>query len=203
MQYKQISEKPEGKGKKLTRTYRNEQTGTEVKTSVIYEDPKIGRWWAFTDLYNMPIMRTMMAKNITDLFGIGLSLNDIKKWCEEEKKLLKSNEPDKYEKLYALVLEKEKLAITTADPIKQQIALCTVYILADDERPDYFNMTKAEEKMQLWAADQGMVAFFLNWHTRRIHDYINRLDRISKIASKLDNQQQNMMAQLMQSTQSE
>lgn len=169
---------------KEERTYKNQQ-GTEVKLNEIYKDKSGTKWFGFADLYNIPVIRTVMARHLTDLYGIGLSLKDILSWCAEEKKLIKSADPEKYEKLYSLVLEKEKLAAFTADPIKQNLALCTVYIVRDGERIDYFDESLAEEKLKEWKAFPEMVGFFLNWHTKRIQDYIKNLSKISATVSKL------------------
>lgn len=189
MTYELISEKVENN--RPTRTYKNKQTGGETKLYLIYEDkdnPAKGRWWGFTDLYKIPIMRMVMARNITDLYNVGLSLKDIQDWCSQEKTLLRSSDPEKYEKLYQLVLEKEKLATFTADPIKQQIALCTVYVLADDERIDYFDEQKSYEKLQSWKPFPDLSAFFLHWLNKVTQPYIDRFSKISKIALKADQQ---------------
>lgn len=187
MIYELIGEKPEGT--RTVRTYRNSNTGTETKLSLLYTDKEGGKWWAFLDLFKIPIMRMSMARNITDLYTIGLTLKDIVTWCNEEKKILKSEDPEKYEKLYSLILEKERLATFTADPLKQQLALCTVYILADDERVDYFDESLCEQKLKVWKGLPEMVAFFLTWHTGHIQNSLRRLDRISTTVLKLQDQQ--------------
>lgn len=184
MLYEKVSEQLEGK--RLIRTFRNIKTGNETKLGLIHEDKDVGRWWAFEDLYKMPIMRVSMAQNITNLYGIGLTLKDIIAWCTEEKKLLKSNDPEKYEKLYALILEKERLATFTSDPIKQQLALCTVYVVADDERIDYFDEAAAQKKLEFWKGLPGLVSFFLTWQTNRIGLYMKTLNKISQTVLAVD-----------------
>ena len=181
--------------KKPIRTFRNDQTGTECKLSQIYIDKEGRKWWGFVDLYKIPIMRSSMARNITDLYTIGLSLKDIQTWCQQEKDLLRSNDPEKYEKLYSLILEKEKLATYTADPMKQQLGLCTVYIIADDERVDYFDEQTAEEKLKIWKSDPSMVAFFLTWLTDHIQPYIKTLGAISKTVLKLEQEKEKRLQQ--------
>lgn len=190
MLYELTSEKQEGQ--RTVRTYKNNKTGSQTKLSLIYTDKDGGKWWAFMDLYSIPIMRVSMAKNITDMYTIGLSLKDIQSWCADLKKELKGSDPEKYEKTYAKLLEMENIATFTADPIKQQLALCTVYILADDELIDYFDETQSFNKMNYWKGNNEMVAFFLTWHTKAIQPYIKRLDRISTIASKMQEQVQAM-----------
>lgn len=199
MTYELISERVENK--RPTRTYKNKQTGGETKLYLIYEDkdnPAKGRWWGFTDLYKIPIMRMVMARNITDLYNVGLSLKDIQDWCSQEKTLLRGNDPEKYEKLYQLVLEKEKLATFTADPIKQQIALATVYVLKDDERIDYFDEQASYEKLQSWKPFPELSAFFLHWLNRATQPYIDRFSKISTTALKADQQRVNEWNNLLE-----
>jgi hypothetical protein len=170
-------------GTRIVKTYRNVKTGTEIKLSLIHEDTDGKKYWGFIDLYKMPIMRSSMAKNITDMYTIGLTLKDILNWCNQEKELLKGDDPEKYEKLYALILEKEKLATYTADPIKQQLALTTVYVLEDDERIDYFDEAEAERKLKTWAGRPDLVSFFLTWQTDHIGRYMKTLAKVSQIVS--------------------
>src|SRR5919108_662107 len=131
MSYKLITEKTEGKAPRLVRYYKNERTNTEVKTEHIYTDKDGKMYFGFADLYKIPYIRSVYAKHINDLYSVGLSLKDILKWCEQEKTILKSDDPEKYEKLYALILEKEGIASHTADPIQQHLSLCTIYVLAE------------------------------------------------------------------------
>lgn len=204
MIYELIHEKNIGSKDKpqLQRLYRNSKTGTETTLNHIYTDDTKVRWWGFNDLYKIPIMRISMTRHITDLYTIGLSLKDIQKWCEQEKAILKSNDPEKYEKLYALILEKEQIATFTADPIKQQLALCTVYILADDERIDYFDEQNAETKLRIWKNFPDMVAFFLTWHTDHIQRYIKALQKVSTTVLNLQEQVNQMKSNPVQSAQS-
>lgn len=181
MLYELVHEKNEGSKDKprLIRLFRNNKTGTETKLHHIHTDEEGNRWWGFTDLYKIPYARMAMARNITDLYTIGLSLRDINAWCDELKNILKATDAEKYEKAYAKVLEMQNVATFSADPIKQQLALCTVYILADEERIDYFDEDMAQKKLLQWKPFSGMIAFFLTWHTDHIQRYINRLDKLS------------------------
>jgi len=199
MLYIQVSEKKEGKN--MVRTFRNERTGSETKLSMIYKDKDGGQWWAFNDLYKIPVQRMSMAMNITDLYSIGLTLKDIQTWCNQEKTLLRSNDPEKYEKLYSLILEKERIATFVSDPLKQQIALCTVYIISDEERIDIFDEQKAEEKLKLWKGFPEMISFFLTWHSNQMQHFLKSLDKISTTVLKLEDQARTMkaMEQLKQS----
>lgn len=184
--YQLVSEKEEGKAPKTkkVRLYRNTRTGTEVKTEHIYTGKDGERYFGFTDLYKIPYIRSVYAKHINDLYGIGLSLKDVLTWCEKEKQLLKGNDPEKYEKLYALVLEKENIATYTADPIRQHLALCTVYVLNEEEPVDYFSENMAEEKLERWKKDAEAAGFFLNWHHEHIQRYTADLQKTIKTVSK-------------------
>lgn len=177
MIYEFVSEKTENG--KLVKTYRAGQS--ETKIYPIYKDKAGKQWYGFTNLNNIPYIRTAMAKHIINLYTMGLSLKDVLAWCKSEKEILKSDDSEKYEKLYALVLEKEKLATFTADPIKQHLALATVYVLGDDERVDYFDESLAEQKLKFWSVDLEATAFFLSWHNEHISRYLNGLDKASKI----------------------
>jgi hypothetical protein len=171
------------KAGKIKRVYRNEQ-GIEVKTSEIYTDRDGTKWFGFDDLFKIPIMRLSMSRHISDLFTMGLSLKDILDWCNQEKKLIRSDDPDKYEKLYSLILEKERLANYTADPVRQHLALCTVYVLADNERIDYFDEEQSSEKLKLWAGMVDAIPFFLTWYNVITRDYIKDLKSISQTVLK-------------------
>lgn len=168
---------------KLKRLYRNEQ-GIEVKTSEIYKDQDGTVWYGFDDLFKIPIMRLSMARHISDMFTMGLSLKDILDWCDQEKKLIKSTDPDKYEKLYSLILEKERLANHTADPVRQHLALCTVYVLSAEERIDYFDEEQSGAKLRLWGGMVDAIPFFLTWYNVITRDYLKDLKSISQIALK-------------------
>lgn len=167
------------------RKYRNGQ-GSESTTEVVYKDADGNRWWGFKNLMQIPIIRKSMASYITSLYNVGLSLNDIKKWCADEKTLLKGNDPEKYEKLYAMVLEKEKIAIYTADPVKAALALATIYIMSEKERIDYFDPEESEKKLRLWLGMPEAVGFFLTWQNKHIESYMKRLDKASRTASTLE-----------------
>lgn len=184
MIYNLVSEKLEGK--KLVRTYRNDQ-GSETKTSPIYTDAAGETWWGFMDLLKIPYIRMAYAQNLTNLFTVGLSLNDIVKWAEEERAILKSDAHDKIDRAIALSYEKEKIARQVADPVKQHLSLGTVYILKEDERIDAFDEGLSQQKFVLWSADPKSVTFFLNWLTGHTQSYLGRLEKISKTVLPLLN----------------
>lgn len=198
MIYELVHEKNEGTGNKprLVRLYRNSRTGTETKLQLLHTDKQGEKWWGFTDLYKIPYSRLAMVRNITDLYAIGLSLKDITKWCEDMKGLLRSADAERYEKAYAKVLEIETTAKFGADPIQQQLALCTVYVLSDEERIDYFDESISVDKLTKWKTQPELVAFFLTWHTGHIHNSIRRLERISKTVLNLQEKQNFQMGSL-------
>ncbi len=167
------------------RTYINSQTGTEIKTSLIHIDQLGRNWWGFHDLLSIPYIRIAYSKTVSDLFQIGLTADDLKSWCTKEKALLRSNDPEKYEKLYSMVLEKESAVKNAADPLKQHLALATIYILDDQERIDYFSHDLMSEKLKKWELDYEAQAFFLTWQTDRISQFSMLLNNLSQHASSL------------------
>lgn len=183
MKYELIEEKLE-RGK-LTRIYRNPTTGTESKTQLIYTDKEGGRWWGFPDLYKIPMIRKAMAKNIMDLYNINLTRKDLLSWCSQEKVLLKSDDPERYEKLYSLILEKERVINVATDIVTQHLALASVYVLEDQERIDYFDQEASEHKFNTWKAYPELVSFFLNWLNEITGRYMKALEKISQTASKI------------------
>lgn len=190
MLYKLIAEKTENN--KAVRVYRNDRTGTEVKTEHIFTDKEGKKYFGFSDLFKIPYIRSVYAKHINDLYGLGLSLKDLLAWCAKEKELLRSEDSEKYEKLYAMVLEKERIVQHSADPIRQHLALCTVYVLSEDEPVDFFSESVAEDKLTAWQHDIEAVTFFLNWHHEHMQRYTALLKKslktVSKVASKLPDQ---------------
>lgn len=168
-------------GKKKIRTYRNNQ-GNETQTTWIFQDASGKDWYGFVDLLKIPYIRMAYAQNITNLFTVGLSLNDVLKWCQEEREILRSGDADKIEKAIALTYEKERHCKQVADPVQQHLSLATVYVLEENERVDSFSESKSVEKLVLWKADPGAISFFLNWLTGHTQNYIQRLEKISRIA---------------------
>ncbi len=168
------------------RTYRNEQTGTELVTYQLYKDRAGNTWWTFEDLFTLPFIRQLAAKKVLDLYGHGLALSDIKAHTTQLKTLLRGSEADKYERAYAKVLELEGLSETMADPVKQCIGLCTVYILMNDERPDAYVQAEQSVKMSHLALDVEAQAFFLRWWTDTMRHSGKVLKGISQIVSTLN-----------------
>lgn len=174
-------EKTKDDGK--TRIYMQEKTGTECRTDLIYEDANGHKWWGFYNLHNIPVLRKMQAESVTNLFQIGLTKADISEWITRSKTIIRSSSPEKYEELYALILEKEKQVSVLADPLKMYLGVATLYVLADDERIDYFTMENTDTKMKMWAEDPLASAFFLNWVSSLTQRYYEALNKVSQIVS--------------------
>ncbi len=171
-----------------TRQYKNTITGNDVTTYHLHTDKLKNKWFAFDDLFSLPFVRQLAAKRVLDLYGNGLSLEDIKGISGELKTILKMNDPEKYEKAYAKALELENLAETMADPVKQCIGLCTVYLLFNDENPDTWSQPVQSQKMTVMANDIDSQAFFLNWWTgnmRRSGQVLKGLSRIASMSTEL------------------
>lgn len=170
---------------RAVRTYRNEQTTTELTTYLLTNDKFGGYWWTFEDLFTVPFIRQMAAKKVVDLYGYGLTMPDIMGYTAQIKTLLRSNDAEKYEKIYAEVLKLESLTSAMADPVKQCIGLSTVYLLYNDERPDAYVQSEQNVKMSVLAQDIDLQAFFLNWWTDIMKDSGQVLKGLSRIASTI------------------
>jgi hypothetical protein len=165
------------------RVYENTITSTEVCTYLLHTDRAGHRWYTFEDLFAIPFMRQLAAKKVVDLYGHDLTLADITAHMTQLKALLRSAEPDKYERCYAKVLELETLAGGMADPVKQCIGLCTVYLLLDDEQPDTYNQSTQNVKLTVLSLDLDAQSFFLNWWTEHMRHSGQLLKALSRIAS--------------------
>lgn len=170
---------------KEKRTYREEETNTEIYTIELYTDKQGNRWFAFEDLYQMPFARHFAAKKVIDLYGAGLSLDDVRAITKQLKVHLKGNDPDKYEKAMTEVLRLEQLSEAMADPVKQSLGLCTVYLLLDKEQIDVYSQDTMNYKMSLLAMDLDAQAFFLQWWIAIIPRYTGVLKGLSQIASSV------------------
>lgn len=165
------------------RVYQN-QVGSQVETNIIYTDIFGKQWWGFKDLFKIPMIRIAFSKNIADLFTAGVSREDLSTWIAKEKEILRSQDPEKYEKLYRLILEKEDLIKSVADPLKQHLSLCTIYVLNEDERIDYYDTSVAAKKMEEWQKDLDAVAFFLSWHLSHTTNSMDSLKNIFQTVSR-------------------
>jgi hypothetical protein len=179
------AQKQIGGASKEARRYRNNTTGTELFTYCLYTDKGGRKWWTFEDLFTLPFIRQLAAKKVIDLYGHGLSMTDIKAYTTQIKEVLRSSHVEKYDLAMAKVLELEALTDTMADPVKQSIGLCTVYVLLDDERPDAYLQAEQNVKMSALALDIDAQAFFLRWWTGVMSNSGKVLNGLSRIASMM------------------
>lgn len=181
--FKLISTTKKEDGKDL-RLYRNDQTSTEINMTRLYVDNQNHAWWGFDDLLTVPFIRQMQAKRVLELYGNGLSMDDIKALTGQAKTILNNpGDPERYQKTYAKLLELEALTEMTADPVRQTLGLCTVYLTIDDERPDVFHQPTQTLKMSALAADPDAQAFFLRWLIGHMERSGKLLKGLSAIAS--------------------
>lgn len=171
------------------RVYKNTITGSETSTYLLRTDQFKNTWWGFEDLFTVPFIRQLAAKKVLDLYGNGLALEDVKSISSQLKAILKSASAEKYELAYAKVHELENLAETMADPVKQCMGLCTVYLLLNDEQPDAWVASVTAAKMTALGLDIQSQTFFLNWwidNMRRSGALLRGLSAIASTATELD-----------------
>lgn len=167
------------------RTYLSDITGTEISTKLLYTDGSGNKWWSFEDLLQMPFIRKKASEKMSQLYGVGVTKEDLTGFTTRLKATLKGSETDRYERAYSDVLQLENIISETADPVKQSLSLCTVYVLHDTERVDSFSFAEATQKMALWAIDLDAQAFFLSYVTDGINDFTKLFSSITQIASTL------------------
>lgn len=188
LKLERIDERPINGTPTKVRLYKNSLTGNDLTTYYLYTDKFGNTWWTFEDLFALPFIRQITAKRIMDLYGHGLTLDDVKSITAQVKTILRSDSGERYEQAYAKILELENLTETMADPVKQCMGLCTVYILLNDEMPDAWTQGVASQKMTALTHDIEAQAFFLNWWTgimRHSGKVLKGLSRIVSTASEL------------------
>ncbi len=153
------------------RSYVSRVTGTEVFTNLIYTDGNENKWWSFEDLLQIPFIRKKAAEKVSQLYGVGMTREDLTNFIARLKSILKDTDPEKYERAYSELLNMETIADETNDAVKQSLSLCSVYIMADDERIDTFSFTTAVQKMKVWEMDLDAQSFFLRWFTDGMNDF--------------------------------
>ena len=168
------------------RTYKNTLTGNSVTTYILKVDKFGNKWWTFEDLFALPFIRQLTAKKVLDLYGHGLTLDDVKSITGQLKAILRTDSGERYEQAYAKVLELENLTESMADPVKQCMGMCTVYLLLNDETPDTWTNSIASQKMTVMAMDLDLQAFFLNWWTDIMRRSGRAFDGLSRIVSAIN-----------------
>lgn len=165
------------------RIYTNNITGSTCEQSMVYTDKEGNLWWSFDSLTDIPYTRNFAATKISSLYSLGLSKDDLSGHINGLKAVLKSEDREKYEKAFALVLEFETKANLATDAIKQISSLVCVYNTINDEPIDSFGNNIQLQKMSLLEADIEMHSFFLKRQIDATERYTNFLNSISRIAS--------------------
>ena len=172
------------------RTYTNSVTGSQSSQSMVYVDKDGNNWWNFDDLTAIPYTRNFAATKISSLYALGLSKDDLSNHINGLKIILKSTDPEKFEKAYANVLDFENKANNATDAIKQMTALVCVYYTLNDEPIDSFDNNLQIKKMSLLESDIEMHGFFLKRQIDTTERYMQSLNLISQIASQPLNENQ-------------
>lgn len=165
---------------KNKRIYTNSVTNSQSSQSMVYIDKEGNNWWNFEDLTSIPYTRQFAATKISSLYTLGLSKDDLTNHITGLKNILKSQDKEKYEKAFALVLDFESKANNATDAIKQMTALVCVYYTINEEPIDSFDNSLQLKKMSLLEADIEMHTFFLNRQIDATERFTNFLKTISE-----------------------
>jgi hypothetical protein len=165
------------------RRFQNSATGSQCTQSRVYTDKEGNEWFAFDDLTSIPYTRNFAATKISSLYALGLSKDDLAGFISKQKAILKSNDQEKYEKAFALLLDFEGKANNATDAVKQMSSLVCVYFTLNDEPIDSFENNLQIKKMSLVEADIEMHAFFLNMLIDLTEHYTTSLNLLSTIVS--------------------
>lgn len=174
----QLQSDKEGK-----RIYANSVTGSRCSTTKLKTDKDGNDWHGFDDLMSLPYTRQFAATKISSLYALGLSKDDLSAHISGLKAILKSDDKEKYEKAFSLVLEFESKADNATDAVKQMSSLVCVYYLINDEPIDSFDNSLQIRKMSILEADTELHCFFLSHQTTAIDNYTRHLNLISQIVS--------------------
>lgn len=165
------------------RIYTNSLTNNQCSQSMVYTDKDGNKWWEFDNLTSIPHTRNFAATKISSLYALGLSKDDIFGFLAGLKTLAKSDDKEKYEKIYALALDFESKANSATDAIKQMSSLVCVYYTLNDELIDSWDNNLQIKKMSLLEADIEMHTFFLKRRIDATEHFTNFLNQIGQIAS--------------------
>lgn len=169
----------DGKDKRI---YTNSVTSSQCSQTQVYSDKDGNKWWEFDSLTAIPYTRNFAATKITSLYALGLSKDDLNNHILGLKSILRSQDKEKYEKAFALVLDFESKANSATDAIKQMSSLVCVYFTINDEPIDSFDNNLQIKKMSLLEADTEMHTFFLSKQVAATERYSAFLNSISQIA---------------------
>lgn len=162
------------------RTYTNPATNSRCEQELIKVDKEGNNWWAFTDLMTMPFTRNFAAQKITALYQLGLTKDDLDKHITELKKILNSDDKEKYQKAYANVLDFETKTEAATNPVRQMSSLVCVYYTLNDEPIDSFDGTTQAKKMSILESDPELHSFFLQHQMNLIEGFTGFLSNLSK-----------------------
>lgn len=163
------------------RLYQN-NFGSKCTMTMCHRDRDGNFWWQFDDLLSLPYTRNFAATKVSSLYAAGISKDDLTSHISTVKSLLKSDDSEKYEKMYASVLDFESKVNNATNAIRQMTALVCVYFTINDEQIDTFDGSLQARKMELIEADPQMHAFFLNRQTELTESYTRHLQLLSQIA---------------------
>lgn len=169
------------------RTYSNSATGSKCETKKVYQDKEGNSWFMFSDLMTIPYTRNFAATKISSLYALGLSKDDLFGFINTLKQLSKSNDGEKYEKIYAATLDFENKANNATDAVKQMSSLVCVYFLLNEEGIDSFDGALQSKKMVLLEADTDMHAFFLTMQIEATERYQAHSNLLLQIVSPKQN----------------
>lgn len=171
-------------GQQDKRLYINSTTGSQCSQTMVYIDKDNNKWYEFDSLTNIPYTRNFAATKISSLYALGLSKDDLTQHIDGLKNILRSQDKEKYEKAFALVLDFESKANNATDAIKQMSSLVCVYFTINDEPIDSFDSGLQVNKMALLESDIAMHTFFLNRQIEATERFSSFLNSISQTASQ-------------------
>lgn len=165
------------------RFYTNSVTNSQCTTIKLYTDREGNDWYGFEDLMTIPYTRQFASTKISSLYALGFSKDDLSAHINGLKTILKSNDTEKYEKAFSLVLDFESKANNATDPIRQLSSLVCVYYMLNDEAIDSFQNDLQLRKMSILENDPAAHSFFLKRQMEDTERYLMRLNQISQISS--------------------
>lgn len=169
--------------KGIKRLYKNSKTNSTCGQTMCFTDKEGNQWWEFDSLIVIPYTRQFAASKITALYQLGLTKDDLTNHINGLKKILNSNDTEKFQKAYANILDFEAKAAQATDPVKQMSSLVCVYFTMNDEAIDSFIGEIQIRKMGILEADYEAHTFFLQRQIELMETSTNFLGVISQIAS--------------------
>lgn len=166
------------------RTYLNDTTGSSCTQTMCYAGKDGNKWYMFDNLMALPYTRQFAATKISSLYALGLSKDDLVAHIMNMKSVLRSADPEKYEKAYAAIIDFESKANNATDAIKQMSSLVCVYFTMNDEPIDSFENNLQIKKMLLLEADTDMHTFFLTLQTDAMSRYSQDLNILLQTVSQ-------------------